>query len=92
MCLHSRIQGNASITLYHNGHVRSYSIRIDTGDVVDATDCKVIRYPDLLKFKRKLLSDFGTKEVSLDAIASEIVGDKLDVVPGKTSGGKSKPQ
>jgi len=79
--------GYASIALYHNGHpVRSYSIRVDTGDVVDATDCKVFRYPDLLKFKRKILRGFGTKEVPVDAIASEIGCDRLDVVPGRTFG------
>lgn len=76
--------GYASIALYRNGHpVRFYSIRVESGDVVDATDCKVFRYPDLLRFKRKLLTDFGSKEVSLDAIASEIGCDKLDVVPSR---------
>jgi hypothetical protein len=83
--------GYASIALYHNGHpVRSYSIRIETGDVVDATDCKVFRYPDLLEFRKKLLRDFGSKEVSLDTIGSEIGCEKLDIVPDKGSAHKSK--
>ena len=76
--------GYASIGLYHNGHmVRSYSIRAETGDVVDPIDCKVFRYPDLLKFKRELMKGFGTKDVSLDAIASEIGCAKLDTVSGR---------
>src|SRR5579859_3207319 len=74
--------GYASIALYHNFYpVRSYSIRVDTGDVVDATDCKVFRYPDFLKFKRKILRGCGTKEVPVDVIESEIGCDRLDVVP-----------
>lgn len=83
--------GYASIALYHDGHpVRAYSIRTDTGDVVDATDCKVFRYPNLLEFKRKLLKDFGSKEVSLETIKSEIGCHSLEVVPGKTPARKAK--
>jgi hypothetical protein len=83
--------GYSSITLYHNGHpVRSYSIRVETGDVVDATDCKVFRYPDLLEFKRRLLKDFGSKEVSLETIETEIGCERLETVPRRTPTRKSK--
>lgn len=83
--------GYASIALYHDGHpVRFYSIRVETGDVVDATDCKIFRYPDLLEFKRKLLKNFGSKEVPLDTIESEIGCQRLETLPGKAPVHKSK--
>jgi len=83
--------GYASIALYHDGHpVRFYSIRIETGDVADATNCKVFRYPDLLRFKRKILREFGSKDVTLDTIGSELGCEKLEIVPGKGRPSKSR--
>lgn len=79
--------GYTSIGLYQDDHlVRSYSIRVKTGDLVDATRCELFRYPDLLKFKNKVMFSFGTQEVSLEQIASEIGCEKLVVVPQNISG------
>lgn len=73
--------GYSSIGLYQSDHlIRSYSIRTDTGDVVDATSCVMFRYPDLLKFKRRLMTVFGSREASLDQIGSEVGCDRLRVV------------
>jgi hypothetical protein len=73
--------GYASIGLFHNGHlVKSYSIRIATGDVVDATDCRIFRYPDLLRLKNRILKAFNSKEVSREDIALEIGCDELQRV------------
>ena len=83
--------GYASIALYHDGHpVRFYSIRIETGDVIDATDCKAFRFPDLLEFNRKILKEFGSKQVDLETIASEVGCGKLEVVPTKSQARGSK--
>jgi hypothetical protein len=80
------VEGYTSIALYKNDHaVRSYSIRLATGDVVDATVCKVFRYPDLIGFKKKVLRDFGSREVSLDDIATEVGCAKLEVIPAKAA-------
>ncbi|MFI5097049.1 MAG: hypothetical protein ACHQT6_03655 [Candidatus Acidiferrales bacterium] len=85
------IQGYSSIALYKHGHlVRSYSIRVDTGDVVDTTVCEIFRYPDLLSFKRKLMKGFGTKEAPLDVIESEVGCDKLRIVPTRAAAGRKK--
>src|SRR5580698_669178 len=72
-------QGYSTIGLYSNGSlIHSYSIRIETGDIVDAETCKIFEYPDLLKFKQKLMNDFGTDPVSPAKIAEEIGCSKLD--------------
>ena len=85
------IAGFTSIGLYKGGHlIRYYSIRVETGDIVDPMACKVFRYPDLAKFKREILKQFGTKEVSLEVIASEVGCEKLEVVPTQRSAGSSK--
>ena len=76
------IQGYESIALYRNAHpVRTYSIRVETGDVVDENACIVFRYPNLLKFRAETLKGFGTKAVSLDAIAGEVGCEKVSVLP-----------
>jgi hypothetical protein len=75
------IPGYASIGLYVHGHlVRDYAIRIETGDVVDPSVCKVFRYPNLLTYKKKLMKEFGTKDASLNVIASEVGCNKLEIV------------
>lgn len=79
------IKGYSSIALYKHGQiVRSYSIRAATGDVVDATECKIFRYSDLLRFKRGVLMGLKTSDTSIEAIASEVGCDRLEVVPNKT--------
>ena len=81
--------GYASIGLYVDDHLlRSYSIRIGTGDVLDATSCTIFRYPDLLRIKQGLLKSFGAKETSLDQIASEVGCDQLQVLTRRTKPGK----
>ena len=73
--------GYNSIALYENGHsVRSYSIRIDTGDVVDGDRCVILRFPDLVEFKNTLMKDFGSKGVSLADIADEVGCERLTIV------------
>jgi hypothetical protein len=85
------IKGYSSIALYKHGQiVRSYSIRAATGDVVDATECKIFRYPDLLRFKRSVLMGFENRDTSIEAIASEVGCDRLDVVPNKALKPKEK--
>jgi hypothetical protein len=85
------IEGYTSIALYKNGQiVSSYSIRLATGDVVDPTACKLFRYPDLVKFKKETLREFGSKEASIDVIAGEVGCDKLVTVPSKAAAGVSK--
>ena len=79
------IPGYASIGLYVDDHlVRSYSIRVETGDVVDAMSCTIFRYPDLLSVKQKLQRGFGTKDVSVDQISSEVGCNELKVLNHKT--------
>lgn len=76
------IPGYASIGLFVHGHlVRDYAIRIETGDIVDPSVCKVFRYPNLLNHKKKLMKEFGTADASLDVIGSEVGCDKLEIVP-----------
>jgi hypothetical protein len=76
--------GYTSIGLYKNGHlIRSYSIRILTGDVIDANECKIFRYRGLEKFRRETMKAFGTKETSLEDLASEVGCDRLEVVPAR---------
>jgi hypothetical protein len=71
-----------SIALYRDGHlVRSYAIRIETGDIVDPSVCKVFRYPDLIGFKKKIMNEFHTKDVPLEVIESEVGCDTLRVAP-----------
>jgi hypothetical protein len=73
--------GYKTIGLYSDGLlVHSYSIRIETGDVVDARTCQLFEYPDLLKFKQKLMTGFGTEPVSATKIAEEVGCAKVDVV------------
>jgi len=85
------IEGYTSIGLYVNVQLtRSYSIRLTTGDVVDATSCTLFRYPDLIKYKKELMRGFGTQEVSDEQIAKEVGCDKLDVLPAKSSGSRQK--
>ena len=86
------IPGYASIGLYKDGHlVRSYAIRIETGDVIDGSVCKVFRYPDLIGFKKEIMKEFNTKEVSLEAIESEVGCDTLQVVPPSSKRRSSGP-
>lgn len=83
--------GYTSIGLYKHGHmIRYYSIRVDTGDVIDPMNCMIFRYPDLLKFKRETLRDFRTKEVSIEFMAEEVGCDTLEVVPAPKPSTKPK--
>ena len=76
------IPGYKSIGLYRGGSaITSYAIRIDTGDVIDDMSCTVLRYPDLLKYKREFMKIPGTKAVPLDQLATEVGCEKLEVVP-----------
>jgi len=85
------LAGYSSIGLYKNGHlIRSYSIRISTGDVIDANECKIFRYPGLQRFRRETMKAFGTKETSLEDLASEVGCDRLEVVPAGNGRFKSK--
>jgi|WetSurSiteA1Bulk_404760.scaffolds.fasta_scaffold47221_2 hypothetical protein len=78
------IPGYTSIGLYKDAHlIRYYSIRVETGDVVDPMVCKIFRYPDLVKFKKETMRAFGTQEASIEAIAIEIGCDNLGIVPSK---------
>jgi hypothetical protein len=73
--------GYLTIVLYSDGDlIHSYSIRIQTGDVVDAHTCQLFAYPDLLKFRQKLTTNFGTEPVSPSQIAEEVGCAKIDVV------------
>jgi hypothetical protein len=73
--------GYKTIGLYSDGNlVHSYSIRIQTGDVVDARACQIFLYPDLLKFKQELMRNFGTDPVSASRIAEELGCARMDVV------------
>ena len=85
------IKGYSSIALYKNDQiVRSYSIRVATGDVVDATECQILRYPDLLSFKKTVLSTFKTSDVTTDIIASEVGCAQLEAVPKTVPGSQGK--
>lgn len=85
------IPGYTSIGLYVHGHlVRNYAIRIETGDVVDPSVCKVFRYPNLLGYKRKLMKEFGTKDAALDVMGSEVGCDRLEIVSGERAAKASK--
>jgi hypothetical protein len=85
------IPGYASIGLYKDGHmVRYYSIRVDSGDIVDPMDCKAFQYPNLIQLKRNMLKEFGAKEVSLEEIAKEIGCDNMKIVPPGDQAGSSK--
>jgi hypothetical protein len=80
-----------SIGLYKEAHLaRYYSIREETGDIADPMLCKLFRYPDLVKFNRETMKAFGTKEASLEVIATEIGCDKLEIVPSNAPTGSSK--
>jgi len=73
--------GYKTIALYSDGNlIHSYSIRIQTGDIVDARTCKLFAYPNLLKFKQKLMNTFGTDPVSINQIAEEVGCSRVDVV------------
>ena len=73
--------GYKTIGLYSSGAlVHTYSIRIQTGDIVDPRTCQLFEYPDLLRFKQKLMTSFGTDPVTPAHIASEIGCSRLDVV------------
>lgn len=73
--------GYKTIALYSSGQlIHAYSIRIQTGDVADARTCQLFAYPDLLKFKRKLMTSFGTDPVPSTQIAGELGCPKLDVL------------
>ncbi|MBM3790644.1 MAG: hypothetical protein FJW35_09890 [Acidobacteria bacterium] len=75
------LPGYSSIGLYKDGHlIRSYSIRIATGDVIDANECKIFRYPGLERFRKETMKRFGTRELTLGELASEVGCDKLEVV------------
>jgi hypothetical protein len=76
------LPGYDSIALYFNDHpVRTYSIRVDTGDVLDENACVVFRYPNLIKFRNETLKGAGTKPVSLETMAAEVGCEKLEVLP-----------
>jgi len=73
--------GYETIGLYSDGDlIHAYSIRIETGDVVDARTCQLFQYPNLLKFRRKIMTGFGTDPVSVTRISYEVGCDKVDVV------------
>ena len=73
--------GYKTIGLYSDGAlVHTYSIRIQTGDVVDPRTCQLFEYPDLLRFKQKLMNSFGTDPVPPARIAEEIGCTKVDVL------------
>src|SRR4051794_2439417 len=60
------LPGYESIGLYRAGHLeRTYAVRIDTGDIVDPMRCRILRYPELLKIKRRITKTFGSREASL---------------------------
>ena len=85
------IKGYSSIALYKNDRIiRSYSIRVATGDIVDATECKIFRYPDLLCFKKMVLVRFKANEAGPEVIASEVGCDRLEIIPHDSQGRKGK--
>ena len=76
------LPGYQSIALYRGAHpVRTYSIRVETGDVVDENACVVFRYPNLIKFRDETIKGFGTKPVSLEVMAAEVGCEKLEALP-----------
>lgn len=79
--------GYKTIGLYSSGAlVHTYSIRIQTGDIVDPRTCQLFEYPDLLRFKQRLMTSFGTDPVTPAQIARELGCSKVDIVhtPSKT--------
>jgi hypothetical protein len=73
--------GYLTIGLYSGGRlVHSYSIRIQTGEMVDTRTCQLFDYPDLRQFREKLRSNFGTDPVSTAQIAEEVGCTRIDVV------------
>ena len=85
------LPGYTSIGLYLDSRlIRSYSIRVDTGDVIDPMNCMIFRYPNLLKFKRETLKALHTKEVSIEFMAEEVGCDTLEVVPAVKPPNKPK--
>lgn len=71
------------LALYQGDHLlRDYAIRIKTGDVVDLTKCEILRYPNLLQFKRARTRKLGAHEVSTTLIAAELSCDSLPPVGG----------
>jgi hypothetical protein len=73
--------GYASIALYSGAHpIRSYSIRNETGDVVDPNDCKIFRFPDLVQYGRSVRYGNHRKPVSIATIATEVGCETLKVV------------
>ena len=75
------IQGYESIALFQNGHpIKSYAIRVDTGDVVEPDTCTLLQYPDLVEYRKETTAGFNTKAVTPDTIAIEVGCDKLKIV------------
>ncbi len=73
--------GYKTIVLYSNGDtIHSYSIRIQTGDIADAHTCQLFTYPNLLQFRQKQMTRFGTSPVSRDQIATELGCNHMDIV------------
>jgi hypothetical protein len=85
------IPGYASIGLYKDGHlIRYYSIRIETGEVVDPMECQIFRYPNLIKFNKETMKALGAAEASLEVIATEVGCEKLEILPRQGSAGSPK--
>jgi len=76
--------GYTSIALYRADSaspIRSYAIRIETGDVIDPEDCLLFRYADLMAFRSKITRDSGAKVVTPSDIASEVGCKTLKILP-----------
>lgn len=76
-------QKYTNIGLYRNHRLlREYAVRIDTGDVVDPINCEILRYPNLLRFKRARVQELGRREASLNLISAEVGCDSLHSIGG----------
>jgi hypothetical protein len=59
-------------TVYASDLAMNLAIRKATADVVEMNTCRVLRYPDLMAFRRDWLKKTGNKPVSLDQIQNEV--------------------
>jgi hypothetical protein len=75
---HEPLPGYESVGLYYDGHlVRSYAVRIETGDIVDPMLCEILRFPRLVRFRSYIIHAFASKEVPASKIAEEVGCDHL---------------
>jgi hypothetical protein len=83
------IPGYETVALFQNEReVKSYAIRSATSDVVDLTACRLLRYNNLLSYKRSKGND--KTDVSARQIGAEVGCVKPDIVPPDSFAGERK--